>query len=170
MLNKAIGNGDVPVSSEIDNLDEKSGGDVEALVEAVEPALKKAHYGIGNTVTQIVIIEGNNNIVASFDQKSKDYLQNDVKRPLDVRDVSVAALNVNDLTGRVFIHDLDRTVPFKIGKHSQRRTLSNLSRGLDGYAHRTGATVQIQFQPIEAVDGRLKRVVIYDAELLSQLR
>jgi hypothetical protein len=170
VLNRAIGNEPTGIAQEVKALDEARGGDIEALVEATEPALKEAHYGIGTTIQQIVIINGNNTApIVQFDSSSKDYLRSDILKNTVIRDVSVAALNVNDKTGRVYILDLQKTVPFKISKEASARTLVNLSRGLSGYARKNGATVKIKYQRVEALDGRLKRIVIFDAEDLRDI-
>lgn len=160
---KAIGRAEKAPKA-IEALDEARSGDIEALVEAVEPSLKKAHRAIGPTAQQILIINGNNNnVIVGFDLKSRSYLEKDHDGGISTQDVSVASLNVNSRYGRVYFLDLGRTVPFKIDRDAHGRTLTELSKALDNYAKKTGATVNIRFRRIEAEDGRLKRIMIYDA-------
>lgn len=151
------------------SLDENRSGDLEALIEAVEPALKRGHRAIDKTAQQITIINGNNNqVMVGFDSESKAYLEDDVDGGRDVQDVTVASLNVNSRHGRVFFHDLQRTVPFKIDRDAKARTITQLSRALHNYARKTGRRVSITFSRIEAVDGRLKRILIHDAKHLTE--
>jgi hypothetical protein len=138
------------------------------LVEAVEPALKKAHYGIGETASQIIIQESSTRkVIVTFDRTSKDYLMESVDSGDSEQDVSISALNVNDRTGRAYFLDLKRTVPFRVSKDSDPKTMSILSAALDRYANKIGAPTRIYFNRIEATDGRLKRVVIFKAEDVS---
>ena len=56
-IGKAIGEEPAGLSKQVDHINETKGGDIDALVEAIEPALKKAHYGIDETAKEIVIEE-----------------------------------------------------------------------------------------------------------------
>ena len=105
--------------------------------------------------------------MVGFDHSSKRYLEDDVDTGQDQQDVSVASLNVNSKYGRVYFGDLKRTIPFRIDRNASGRTLTELSRGLDDYAKKTGLEVNITFSRIEAVDGRLKRILIHDARHLQ---
>lgn len=168
VIGKAVGSEVTQVVPEVADLNARRGGDIEALVEAAEPALKEAHYGIGSTTQQIIIINGNNNApIVALDADTRDYLNTSIPAPVAVQDVSVAALNANDKTGRIFLFDLGRTVAFKISNEATGRTMVNLSRGLEQYARGTGATVEVRYQPIEAADGRVKRVIVYDAKFVE---
>jgi hypothetical protein len=168
VLSRAIGQEATGIDAQVQQIDAEKGGDIDALVEAIEPALKRGHSGIGDTANQIVIVNGNdNNTLVTFDAASKDYLSRTVDGQIDTQDVSVSALNVNDRTGRVYFVDLHRTVPFVIAYEAQPKTLSVLSSGLNNYANKTGATINIQFKRLNAADGRLKRIVIYVATDVS---
>lgn len=169
-FNYAIGQ-EVAVSDPaVQELNKNRGGDIEALVEAIEPALKRGHYSIGRSVNEIVIINGDSNkVIVNFDDASKSYLESSAVTEEDLKDVSVSSLNANDKTGRVYFFDLGRTVPFKIASEAHPRTIGSLSTALDGYAKKTGATVSIKFERVEAPDGRLKRIIIYDAYIISGL-
>ena len=171
VLNRAVGQHVELATPAAVAVNEQRGGDVEALVEAVEPALKRAHYGIGRTSNRIIVIDSSDQtVVVNFDSRSKEYLDTSIPSEDDVQDVSVSALNANDRTGRVYLFDIGKTVPFKISSDARPRTIGNLSSGLDAYARKRGATVNIVFQRIEAPDGRLKRIIIYDAADIQYLR
>ncbi|HXH53736.1 MAG TPA: hypothetical protein VNH53_09965 [Sphingomicrobium sp.] len=169
VFSRAIGKTPKITNPAVASLDKDRSGDLEALVEAVEPALKRGHRVIGESVRQITIINGSNNqVMVGFDAKSKAYLEEDVDAGTDTQDVSVASLNVNSKHGRVYFHDLKRTVPFKIDRDATLRTITQLSRALHYYARKTGRRVNIKFTRIEASDGRLKRILIHDAKHLTE--
>lgn len=167
-INRAIGEEPVGISQQVEDVNEKKSGDVDALVEAIEPALQKAHYGIGETASEIVIQEATTKtVIVKFNTASKNYLKADVDADDDVQDVSVSALNVNDRTGRAYFLDLKRTIPFRVSRDADPRTMSILSAGLDRYANKNPAPTRITFSRVEAVDGRLKRIIILKAEDVS---
>ncbi|WP_139810012.1 hypothetical protein [Sphingomonas azotifigens] len=169
-IGRAIGEEPTAVSAEVQKLNRERGGDIEALIEAVEPALKKAHYGIGETAHEIVIEEINSKkVIIKLDQASKNYLLDSVDGDDDFQDVSVSALNVNDRTGRAYFHDLKRTVPFRVSSDADPETMTVLSRCLDRYANNKPAPTRIWFTRVEAIDGRLKRVIIFKAVDVSDV-
>ena len=166
---RAIGEDNIVVSQQVEQLNETRGGDIEALVEAVEPALKKAHYGVGGTAREIVIEEKTSKkVVIKFDETSKKYLLDNVQGDEDAQDVSISALNVNDRTGRAYFLDLKRTVPFKVARDAHPNTMAILSGSLDRYANKNPAPTRIVFNRVESVDERLKRIIMLKADDVSR--
>lgn len=138
------------------------GGDIDALTEAVTPSLLRGHAWIDDHRQRIAIKTGHQ-ILVDFSKGTKEYLKNEIfEEGESQQDVSVAALNANSKHGRVFFHDLGRTIPFRVHKDADARTVPNISRYLTQYVDKTGATVSIRFKKIFHIDGRLKRIVIYD--------
>ena len=167
-MSRAIGEEPAAIVKSVEHLNENRSGDIDALVEAIEPALKKAHYGVGGTVKEIVIQEKNTkNVIVRFDTKSKSYLMDDIDADNHVQDVSISALNVNDRTGRAYFLDLKRTIPFRVSKDADPKTISVLSAGIDRYANKILAPIRITFSRVESIDERLKRIVIIKAEDVS---
>ncbi|VVT27653.1 conserved hypothetical protein [Sphingomonas aurantiaca] len=143
-------------------------GDIDALTEAASPSLLRGHSWIGHHEQRISIKKGRD-LLVDFNQTTKDYLKNEIfEEGQSVQDVSVAALNVNSKHGRVFFFDLGRTIPFRVDRNANGRTIPNLSRYLTQYAERTGATVNIRFKKILFVDGRVKRLLIYDCHGIEE--
>lgn len=137
-------------------------GDIDALAEAVEPGLRRAHSWVDAGVKRIEIVDRCEPTV-ELNLETKEYLETEIEADrLSVQDVSVGALNINSRSGRVYFHDLGRTVPFRAPAAATPRTIPTLSRFLTQYAERTGATVNIQFRRVEYPDSRLKRILIYD--------
>ena len=54
-ITTAVGEEATPNNTSVSNVVARRSGDFDALVEAIEPALKKAHYGIDKTATKITI-------------------------------------------------------------------------------------------------------------------
>lgn len=137
-------------------------GDLDALTEAVTPSLLRGHSWINHHEQKISIRTGRQ-LMVDFDQSTKNYLKNEIPEEGEsVQDVSVAALNANSKHGRVFFFDLGRTVPFRVDRDANGRTIPTLSRYLTRYIEKTGATVNIRFKKIFHIDGRLKRIIIFD--------
>lgn len=143
-------------------------GEFDALVEAIEPALKKAHHGVGETAERIIISErSEREVIIELNDRSKSFMLDSVTGDLSQQDVSVSSLNVNDRTGRAYFLDLRRTIPFRISGDAATGTLPTISASLDGYANRQPAPIRLYFRRIETTDGRLKRVEVYRAEDVS---
>ena len=169
VLSKAIGEEATSLSSDVKLLDERRSGDIEALIEAIEPALKKGHYGVGSTIKKIEIYEEKTKrTIVTFDGSSKDYLNTNNDVGASEQDVSISALNVNDRTGRAYLLDLKRTVPFVVSRDAPANTMAILSTSLDRYAKkRSVAPIRLTFRRIEAGDGRLKRLIVTGARDVS---
>lgn len=137
-------------------------GDIDALAEATEPSLRRAHSWIDSSNKIIEIGELSSRTV-QLTETTKEYLYNEIMEDEpSIQDVTVGALNVNGRTGRVYFRDLGRTVPFKIGRYATGRTIRNLARYLTEYAERSDKTVNIRFFKVLYPDRRLKRIVIED--------
>jgi len=135
-------------------------GDIAAMSEAAESGLKAAHRWIDLDNKRIDVIDHDD--VTSLDLATKRYVEEEEMGDEVTRDVSVAAMNVNSKNGRVFLLDEQRTVPFLVHKDAEPRTVTNLTRYLTKYAERTGERVNIRYRPIRHIDGRLKRLIIFD--------
>jgi hypothetical protein len=137
-------------------------GDVDALAEAAEPGLQRAHGWIDQPNKSIALVENNGSSLI-LNSTSKEYIETEIEGEIDeIQDVSVAALNVNGRNGRVYFFDIDRTVPFKVSRSANARTIPTLGDFVRQYARRTGATVNIRYTKIFYPDQRLKRIVIHD--------
>lgn len=142
-------------------------GDIDALAEAISPSLLRGHSWIGHPEQRISIKTGRQ-VLADFSEATKDYLQNEMPEEGEsLQDVSVAALNVNSRHGRAYFFDLGRTVPYKVDRTAHPRTIPTLARFLTRYAERANASVNIRFKKIFHLDGRLKRIIIFDCYALD---
>jgi len=163
IMQRTVGRERLPDTEIVRELDQERGGDIEALSEAIEPAIRNIHSPIGGTANKVVLIYGDNNNVV-FDQATKDYVDTSIKsEDLETLDVSVSSINVHDRTGRAYLADRHHTVRFEIAKDAAPRTLPTLMASLNEYAAKRERWVSITFHAFRAPDGRIKKVRIFDA-------
>lgn len=144
-------------------------GDIDALAEAATPGLRRAHKWIDSGKKSITVSPDDAPKI-KLNSDTKDYLETEeFSEDTDLLDVSVGALNVNARTGRVYFHNMGRTVPFWVPRDAAARTIPTLSRFLTQYAEKTGATVNIHYRRVSFADDRLKRIIIYDAYPIAGL-
>lgn len=148
---------------------------IDVLVEASEPSLKRLHSWIDQS-SKTISIEPDVGQNIRLDNETKSYLEDE--DPDDRRselDVSVAAININGRSGRMFLPSIGRTVPFRVPADATDRTLPNLSRYVVKYADRRRRranyeiNAHIIYKGINSLDGRLKRILVYDCEPLGEL-
>jgi hypothetical protein len=164
----AIGKHHKPTTPFTKYLESSAGGNIEALIDAIEPSIRQAHTAVNSSAKTIYIITGNDNVTLNnFDANSKDYVQTTIRGQLNTIDVSVGALHANQRTGRVFYAGWGKTVPFNVAPNAPSRTIEALSWGLDAYVRASGGMVRIKYEPLRAADDRVKRLVIYEAESLK---
>lgn len=156
----------LPVEPETDTLrrlENTHGGDLEALVAAIEPSVRQSHSVIGEGV-QTLNVYGGRNRVTQYNVETKAYVEGAIEdnRARD-DEFSVSSFNVNTGYGRVFDADVGRVVPFKVNRGALDSTKAVLSWGLNEYANGTGRKVLIRYTVLNALDGTPKRYYILDA-------
>lgn len=151
-----------------DEIAEVQSGDLDALAEAATAGMERAHRWI-DLGSKSISVKADGVTAITLDKSTREYLETEDIVAVQSQDVTVAAVNANSRTGRVFFDDLKRTVPFKVSRDATGRTLSNLSKYLNRYVDKTNEWVSIKFLPISYPDGRLKRVMILDCALASEL-
>lgn len=165
IFSRVIGKDYKPKSEDFKEIEEVRPGDLDALVDAIEPSMRLGHTAIDQGVQNIVIIKGGNNIV-NLNSITKEYVnRSEIGDLEDYQDVSVGSLNVNTGYGRVFVHDLGKTVPFSVVSNPKIGTYSALSHSLDQYANGLPGDVQIKFRRVTAPDGRTKKFLIFEANI-----
>lgn len=171
VFKRLIGGDHKPDTEQLKNLLATRGGDLEALGDAVEPALKKAHSVINHGAGNIVIISGSNNVV-NFDANSKRYLNTTVNDgQMRQKNVSCGMLNVNTRNGRVYDNEFGRTIPIKIPRDAAAGTLAILAGSLQKYSSRafseSNSEIGIIYTMDTDQDGVVKRYIVYNAFEIS---
>ena len=157
VFGRAVGNQTSPEDSNLRSYTEQRSGDVEALVDAVGPAIRDAHRPVGSGVQNINIVIGGN-VVQNFDYRTKEYIENQLRSDIiEELDVSIGSFNVSTGNGRAYLIDEGRTVPFSIHPDANPRTDAVLSYSLDQYARGQPSSVTIHYNPVRTPDRKLKK-------------
>ena len=161
------------VTEEIRRLEADRSGDIAALVEAVEPAVRNGHTVINNGVININVNSqapiGENNL-AQFTPRTKQYIWDKIiNDDFRVRLFSVASFNANQGTGRAYDLEEGRSIPFELREEVDRTTVDTLLGSISSYTRRRRlgddlrSAVAIKYTSIDAADGRIKKIRILAA-------
>lgn len=168
IIARNLGQDSPPQTPLLKQLLNRRGGDIEALVAKVEPAIRQTHAVIGNGAARMQIL-GGHNIINTYDERTRDYVKLNIEDDAELEDdFSVAAFNVNSGYGAVFDKGLGRTVPISMSRDVLRRVSNVFTWGLDQYANRTGGRVIMRFSRILAMDGTPKRYVVLSAKRMTK--
>lgn len=152
-------------TDELAFLERRRGGDLEALVAAVEPSVRQSHSIIGDGAKVLNVLGGTHKL-STYDIKTKEYVEGTYEdKTIVEKDVSVSSFNVNSGHGGVFDFDLGRVVPIQLTKDTLDRAKGVLSWGLDQYANETGKRVSLKYYSILALDDRIKKYIVVDADI-----
>jgi hypothetical protein len=157
------------LNDETEQVIDDHGGDVEALVSATEPSLRRAHDAIGDSAQNVDWI-GGFSMMGNLNPESKAYMKDTIaENKLITRDVTVSGFFGNTGRGLIF----DPTLGHNISVSMSRDTLSSIgtvfSYGLDQYLNKTGNTIRISFMRMLSSDGRPKHYVIKNAAATRRL-
>ncbi|ESZ29614.1 hypothetical protein X733_24895 [Mesorhizobium sp. L2C067A000] len=134
-------------------------GDREALVDKIEPSMKRAHAVIGEGAETLVIRKGYTPLV-TLDHLTKAYVNADLFGEELTKTVSIGAFNANSGNGRLYLPEVGKTVPFFVEKGLDQGTYAALSHSLDSYVNNVPSMVDIVATEVLANDGRIKRLLI----------
>lgn len=141
-------------------------GDLEALVDKIEPSMKRAHTVIGDGASTLTIKKGYTPLV-QLDHLTKAFVNADLKGDEKTISASVGAFNANTGNGRVFLADIGKTVPFYVEKGLDFSTYSALSHSLNAYVNGWPSLIEIVSTEVLSQDGRLKRLLISQARKIQ---
>ena len=143
-------------------------GDMEAIEDAIEPSVKRAHTVINKGANNIFIFANQQNFV-TFNAATKHYVQNRISNSeLRAKLVSVPSYNANSRYGRVFDFDVGKTVPFDLAMGADIETIGTVTGSITDYAlakraDRMNSAIAIQYTSIDSIEGEVKRLVIHKA-------
>jgi hypothetical protein len=139
-------------------------GDLDALVEAIEPAMRESHKSVNYGASRIIIIKGDNNLV-TFNESTKQYVNDSLKDDkVQIKLFSVGSFNANSRYGRAYDFVEGRTIPFQLARGGDRTTINTLLNSMVQYTRRrhlgdeSKSAVAFQYRNITATDGRVKRM------------
>lgn len=141
-------------------------GDVEALIDKIEPSMRRAHEVIDDGAETLEITKGRTPLV-KFDSVTKAYVNADITGDETSRVVSVGAFNANSGNGRVYLPDVGKTVPFAVGRGLDSPTYAALSYSLDRYVNGLPSHIDLTSTEMLAADGRVKKLIVSKARKLN---
>lgn len=169
VIKRCVGEKAEPEIEQLESKGELNPGDVGALVEAIEPAMKAAHTAVGHGSTNIFLISGSNNIV-NLDQSTKTFVFSSTveDRPRE-KIFSIASYNANSRAGRAYDYERRLTVPFDISPGVDRTTMRAIMKSMSEYALKlpgdgdSDSQIAIRYTATTAPDGRVKKIHIMKA-------
>ncbi|TKT72976.1 hypothetical protein YH63_016965 [Afipia massiliensis] len=170
VISRNLGQDDSHQTPLLTQIIRRRGGDIEALVARVEPAIRQTHAVIGKGATRMQIL-GGHNIINTYNENTRDYVRLNIEDNQELeKDFSIAAFNVNSGYGSVFDNELGRTIPISMSREVLRRVSSIFTWGLDQYANKTGGRVSMRYTRILAMDGTPKRYIVLTAKRMAKRR
>lgn len=140
-------------------------GDVEAMIDAVEASIKRAHTVIGEGATTLNIKKSTTSLL-TLDDGTKSYVNANIPGLQGTtKIVGVGAYDANSGNGRVFLHGVGKTVSFHVdGKHVSATTRQAISKSLDRYVNERPSEIEVVCDEILALDGRIRKLKIHKAK------
>jgi len=170
VYSRALGNADRSISDRVRNLELERGGDIAALVDAIEPSIRLGHNVINNGVIHINMYSSNSekqDKITSLDDYTKKYVLTNIENNnIRVKIFSIASFNANQGTGRAFDINEGRSIPFELDKSVDRSSIDTIIKSIGSYAKtkRLGdpllSAVAIKYTSIESADLRTKKICI----------
>ncbi|WP_284162656.1 hypothetical protein [Frigidibacter sp. SD6-1] len=170
VFSRAIGAAGSPEIEAVEEEGALNTGDLGALVQAAEPAIRKAHSVINNGSSNInIFINGDGNRII-LDSRSKEYMHenifNDETRS---QRFLVTSFDGRNRTGRLFDLEAEQAFTFDLTQEADRASLTVIVDAARAYALREKGKfdelmeVVCAFTSIDAADGRTKRLKVYAA-------
>lgn len=138
-------------------------GDIEAVIDAIEPSVKRAHSAINSGADSLTFQRARTPII-TMDGATKEFINTNIIVPGITRQtVSIGALNVNSGNGRAYLPETGKTVPFSVVKEPANGTYGVLSQSLNHYARGRDSQIYVDCREVLGVDGRTKKLIIQAA-------
>ncbi|MBO9590617.1 hypothetical protein [Devosia sp.] len=160
VLNEVVGHFKERTGSEERWLSRFPSGDTEALVDRIEPSMRRAHDVIDQGASMLSITKGQTPIVR-LDSQTKAWVNtNIIDDEYRRRTVSISAFNANSGNGRAYLTDVGKTVPFSVTREPDRGTYETLASSLNRYTRGVNSIISINSKDVVSVDGRVKKLII----------
>lgn len=141
-------------------------GDAEALMDAVEPAMTRAHDVIDDGAEKLKLIRGRTELV-EYNKETKQYIKASITAEHEVEGVlSVGAFNANSGNGRVYFPDIGKVVPFSMVREPDPGTSEALATSLARYARGQDSRIIVRYRSVFTVDDRIKKIIISGARYM----
>lgn len=175
IINRSVGKAAEPRIEALEGDGRLNSGDLQALVDAIEPAMRETHRIIGNGASQIFIINGDKNSI-TLDRQTKDYVNTSIEiNDLNAKLFSIGSFNANSRYGRAFDFEEGRTIPFQIQHDVDRITIDTILKSISNYTYkRLGDNLQsaiaLKYRAVVSIDGKTKKIIVIKArDLMTDL-
>ena len=169
MFKQTVGQPSEPVIEELVRDGKIKSGDLLALSDAIEPAMRSAHLSIGRGASKIIVITGDNNTV-NLDNVTKRYVNESISDPTErIKLFSVSSFNANSRDGRAFDLEEGRSIPFKLQVDADRTTVNAILESMASYARKRTfgdnlpSAVAFKYHSVLSVDQKLKKMILIKA-------
>lgn len=159
------GKGNAPEASQNFNVDVLDG-----VIERAEKSIEEIHRPIIESETSEVarltyLSSASETPIADLDTDSFDYISQSIERPAPEKfEGAISSYNINSYTGRIYVPDLGRTVPFLLSESARGSgRVDRITSSLRANALKLGnETVPFEAIVIETVSRRVKRCIIFN--------
>ncbi len=169
IINQTVGNPSEPIVEQLVADEKLKSGDLLALSDAIEPAMRTAHRSIGCGASQVFIITGDHNSV-KLDSSTKRYVNTSIPdQNVFTKLFSVSSFNANSGDGRAFDLEEGRSVPFKLEPSVDRATINTILGSMTLYARKRklgdnlSSSVAFQYKSTLSIDGKVKKINLIKA-------
>jgi len=138
------------------------------VAEVMEGSLQRGHRPIGDGVDRILIERPRSGLI-TLDENTKDWVNTRAVTPIDNNMTgNVTRYNVITRNGRIYIDQLNRIVPFRLGEEFPLAVLGSLTWSLHGSNSGLGGTQalpkKLTFGAVKVLSasGKVKRVIVSD--------
>jgi hypothetical protein len=167
------GEDDEVLPETVAELEDARPGDIGALVEAAEPAIRLGHNVINHGVINInlqQVTQADPNSLATLTPATKNYVwENVINNGIRAKLFSIGSFNANQGTGRAFDLEAGRSIPFELTNDADRQTIETLLASISQYTRRRrlgdnlASAVALLYTSVDAIDGRIKKIRIIKA-------
>lgn len=137
--------------------------DLAELSIRIEPPLTRAHAAIGRSAETLTFKSKRTPLVL-MNTSTKAYLEAQLSADFDSIDTNITSFNVLTGNGRLYYPDIDGTVAFSLDASASPGAKQALIRSMEHYAMGHAGFIRITARRFEAVDGRIKKLVVRDAD------
>lgn len=171
-FSRVTGRGEAKVPDELGRLEAERGGDLAALVEAIEPAVRLGHNVINHGVININIgaAAQADEPIAALNPETKHFVwENVVNNDVRIKLFSIGSFNANNGTGRAYDLEESRSIPFELAGDVDRLTVDTLLKSISSYTRKRrlgddiGSAIAVRYTSVDAIDGRLKKMRVLAA-------
>jgi hypothetical protein len=146
-------------------------GDIDALVQAVEPSVRLFHNVINNGVININVGKtGGDYSIGNFNSKTKNYVNTNIfNEEVRVKRFSISRFNSNSGEGGAFDFSEGRVVPFQLDQSADPQSLEAILQSFGNYARvkvvgaDLNSTVALKYDSVDSGSGRTKKIIVYQA-------